>query len=114
MSLYRFNKVKENFFPLGIYIEELEDVDNLVNVIDVVFPGIRDYTAGYYYPEDCLLAIYGGSYTQYLIPRKVQFKNNGILYDDNIHEIIREAEAQRWVRWKRNLNRKYAGNYGNV
>lgn len=111
MSLYRFNKVEKEYYN-NLYLEDLEDlvdVDNLINVIDIVFPGIRDMCATWdYYPDECEI----GQGKHYLIPRRVQFKNSGFLYDDKIFDIKREAEALRYERWKRNLNRKYAGNYG--
>lgn len=49
MSLYRFNKVENGYYDCS-YIEEL------VNAIDVVFPGIRDIcdtSSWVYYPDEC-------------------------------------------------------------
>ena len=41
-------------------------------------------------------------------------KNKGILYDDSVFRIRRDAELERWKRWKRNLTRECVGNYGTI
>ena len=116
MSLYRFNKVENGYYDCS-YIEELVNVENLVNAIDVVFPGIRDIcdtSSWVYYPDECDVVDDWGYSRHYLIPRRVQFKSKGILYDDSVFRIRRDAELERWKRWKRNLTRECIGNYGIV
>ena len=115
MSLHRFNYAKESLIMTEISLENLEDIENLVNVVDIVFPGIRDncrFSLGSYYPDELQVVNLLINTKRFLIPRRVQFKNKGLIYDDNVFEIKREAELQRYKRWKRTLSRKSIGNYG--
>lgn len=113
---------------------ELDDVNNIMTLADVVYPGLHDISSDdddvdySYIPQQFVLEYWnrdtqkmlekmsvGRNYYDYIniymIPERAQFKNNGLRYDNNIRKFKQQIEEVSYKSYVRKLNREYPGSY---